>query len=536
MPSLSRRFSPQRLWGIIRKVYRELSLGTSPISRIPDELLVLILKFAMQEMTGSLFDGTAPHAPIGTFKRQRWSDLTLVCRHWRVVMLNTRFFWCNIEFCTYARSKLLMERSGRGIIDVAYTETIPQALTAERNEFIDLLFENIDRIRGLYLSGPCARKLLRDVVPSSTAPALEMLYLQVYDFVHEPLARNLLHDKFFADVTKLRMINLGGVTVLPTSAIFCSNVTNLSLDSYDIPVIDRFSISEAIAALNKMPRLETLTLKNMLTGIESPESEPVALPHLTHLTVHAGSVSQCTAFTHHITFPSSTIVRCHCRCRTPNDPASSLSFLQRSRSFSAFHIACSGNYLSLCGHTSRISDEKNPAPGALIVTLGMANPPPHDTPILASNVLSLLTPSLSDVRTLTVDTCESSYDWAPVLAPFYMVEEISIRGNAWQALVDALPMAVRTMEPGEQGQGPWCPMLRTLSFDHCANGSHKHDPCLQLAPMSFGALAVVLDIRRHRGAPALLDKVVFDGEVVETRDLRALKVVREGVTWRYVLG
>ncbi|TFY56970.1 hypothetical protein EVG20_g8725 [Dentipellis fragilis] len=532
MPSLSQRFFPQRLWGIIRKVYLELSSDTSPISRIPDELLVLILEIAMQEMTGSFFDGTASQAPIGTFKCQHWPDLALVCRRWHIVMLNTQSFWCNIEFCTYARSQLLIERSGRGIIDIAYTEAIPQALTAERDEFLNRVFDNIGRTRGLYLSGPCARKLLRDVVPFSTAPALEMLYLQVYDFVHEPLARNPLYDGFFSNIGKLRAVNLGGVTVLPTSAIFCSNVTNLSLDSYDIPVINRLSISEVITALNKMPNLETLTLKNMLSGDESPESEPVDLPHLTHLTIHTDSVSQCSAFTHHVALPPSAIIRCHCRCRTPNDPASSVSILRHSRSFSVFRVACTGNYLSICGHTSRSSDEKSPAPGTLIITLSIANLPLLDIPVVAANVLNLLSQSLLDMRTLIIDTCESSYDWAPVLIPFHMVEEIFVRGAAWQAIVDALPMAVRTMDPNGQGLGPWCPMLHKLSFSHCASSSHNHDPCLQLNPMSFGALAVLLDIRRHRGAPVLLNKVVFDGQVVETRDLRCLKVMKEGAKWR----
>ncbi|TFY66617.1 hypothetical protein EVG20_g4470 [Dentipellis fragilis] len=540
-----RRLLPQRFQSIIRKRSDKPKLAPAsdanasvpPVSRIPDEILVCILEIAKYLIDPSFFEtgGDGFLDPlVGKFTVQRWPDLALVCRRWRTLIFNTQSFWCNIEFCTYAWSRLLIERSGSANISIAYTETPQQALTGERNEFlVDVVFDNIERTSRLCLTGLCVRELLQQPAPLARAPALEMLHLQLFELDFAS-SKTTFPDHFVSNISKLRSVHLSGVTVSPTSVIFSSNVTKLWLDSYNHPLVDRIPIREMVSALKKMPRLETLTIKNMLSGDSNdPISEPADLPHLTNLILHTNSLSLCCHFTYRLVLPPSTIVSCDCHCETAEDPALLVPILQCSRPFSVFRIACADSYVTLSGRISGEPDQQKPTPSTFILSLDLISLPSPHLPIATGNALNLLLESLQHVRLLTIDTCDADYDWVPVLTPFSLVEEISIRGYAWQAFTEGLaspaPDSTTAQDPS-----PPCPAVRKLGFIHCPKTSsdHDHDVGPEFHSKFFEALATILDARGARGSG--VDEVVLDDQPIEMGELRRMKAVKRGEKWSYV--
>ncbi|KAA1477601.1 hypothetical protein DENSPDRAFT_844766 [Dentipellis sp. KUC8613] len=539
-----RRLLTRRIQNIIHKRSDEpklapesnvnTSLTTSPITRIPDEILIRILEVAKQLIDPSFFEtgkDTLLDPLFGKFTVPRWPALALVCRHWRALILNTQSFWSSIEFCSYAWSRLSIERSGSAAIDIAYTETSQQVLTAERNDFlVDVVFDNMERTRRLCLTGFCVRELFRQPALLARAPALEMLHLQLYE-LDLTASKTILPDSFFPNVSKLSSIFLCGITVPPTSVVFSSNVTKLWLDSYNRPTVDRFPIREMISALKKMPRLETLTIRDMLSSDGGDrDSEPADLPHLTTLTLATDALSLFCHFTSRLVLPPSAIIRCDCHCQTLENSASFVPILSRPRSFSAFRIACRDSFVTLTGSTSGDPDERKPTPGTFILSLDLLSLAPEHLPTIATGALNLLLDSLQHVRTLTVDTCEADLDWAPILTPFSRVEEICIRGYAWRVLVDGLAPPVQDPVMAQEPLLP-CPAVRRLRFVHCvkASSDHDHDVGPEFHSGIFERIAAVVDARGSR-----VSEVVLDDQPVGTDELRKLKAVREGGAWTYV--
>ncbi|KAA1477567.1 hypothetical protein DENSPDRAFT_885210 [Dentipellis sp. KUC8613] len=265
------------------------SSETPPISRLPDDLLLLILESTKRATDTDTDTDTKAHlrleaAPAGLVLR--WLVLLLVCRRWHALIRNTYAFWRDISFCSYARAQLCLARSGGASIDVSYADSV-EMCAAEKDspDTLRLLMDNIGRTRSLWLAGPCVQRFMCEVAPSpGAAPVLEELQLQVCDLFDMPSAGyGILSDAFLTNPSRLHTIAISYVGVRPTSSVFAGNVTSLSLQSYNLPGVGWFTIPEMLAALQKMPRIETLSLSYMLRWGDDDGSSGSAGVHLPQL-------------------------------------------------------------------------------------------------------------------------------------------------------------------------------------------------------------------------------------------------------------
>ncbi|TFY70733.1 hypothetical protein EVG20_g2268 [Dentipellis fragilis] len=509
------------------------------ISRLPNELLVHILEFAKQAMEDRIPELHLQGPPAG-IPSHSWLNITLVCRHWRTIILTTPSFWCNIEFCSYQATKLRIERSGAANIEISYSDSYLEPRIPDRDEILRLLFANIERACSLWLFGTCAREFLQEVAPYRNAPALEVLRLQfceLYGLADWHNKSDTFCEAFISDTSKLRRVDLGGINVLPTSRIFSSNITSLFLNSYDLPHVKKFTFPTMISLLQKMPRLEALTLKIMLQGNDSV-SESVRLPLLKYLHLSTLSYIQICSFMQHLELPPSTTIVCRCWCNSPEDLMSSLPALPQRRPFSGFRVSYSGTKMDLHGYfdSSRPNDsEEHAAPGAFSLQIRALFLPSVRVPALIHNLLRPINDSLTCVNKLAVIFSDApiAFDWTPLFRPFDAVDEISICGSSTEWHLFALALAKTVPVPSsEEDLRFMCPRLRALSFAECVCEWHTSTKSKsKLHPKFFDVLANALEMRRaHSGR---MDEVTIGKEIVQVGEIRALKLKagRWGTKW-----
>ncbi|TFY70735.1 hypothetical protein EVG20_g2267 [Dentipellis fragilis] len=505
--SLRRLFSPKQLRAVLNKKSPPLPPPPPPdfvsenpetpcislISRLPNELLILVLELAKEAMETRISELRFNSTPAGITSHP-WLALTLVCRHWRTLILTTQSFWRVVEFCSYQATRLRIERSGSASIEVGHSDNSLEPNIPDRDKILSLLFANVERARCLCFFGPCARRFLQEVAPYRITPALEVLRLQCSD------TSDVLCDAFISDVSKLCIVDLGGIYALPTSRVFSSSVTSLSLSSHNLWNFERFTFPTMISILQRMPKLEELVLDNMLQG-DSCVSEPVHLPRLETFRLNTHSFTQIGSFMQHLELPSSTSIFCRACCHRREDAVSSVSALVHPRSFSRFHISYTGTEIGLYGHfgTSCPDDDKeHTAVGSFSLHIQVQFLQPSHIPVIIFDLLSLLNISLTCVRKLTVVACDSwtSFDWAPLLTPFDAVEEISIRGSRakWPLFVPALAKTV-PVSSSEEDLRFLCPHLRLLGFVQCTCSWHTCATS-QLNPTFLDRLADALEMRR----------------------------------------
>ncbi|KAA1477568.1 hypothetical protein DENSPDRAFT_613546 [Dentipellis sp. KUC8613] len=484
-----------------------------PISRLPNEILILILEFAKQAMETRISKLHFNSTPAGITSHP-WLALTLVCQRWRTLILNTQSFWRTIEFCSFRATQVLLERSGGASIEVGYSDNFLEPQSPEREQILCLLFDNVERARSLWFFGPCARRFLQTVAPVHDAPALEVLRLQLND------TSETLCDNFISDTSKLRRVELGGINVLPSSRVFASNVTSLSLNSLSTLNFERFSFATMFSILQKMPQLEELALDDMLHDSDGGTCEPLCLPRLKTFRFNTHSLAQNGRFMQYLELPSSTCIFCRVRCLRREDAVSSLSALVHPRPFSRFHVSYTGAEIGLYGH-SETPQHPDDTTGSFSLHVQVQFMRPFHIPVILSNLLSLLSPSLARVRRLTVGACDSrtGFDWAPLLTRFAAVTELSVRGACakWSLFVPALTYPVPVPVPVSVREGPQflCPRLRVLGFVQCTCSWHT---CARsrLDPEFPQRIAAALEMRRAQsGAQSrIVVRLTVGGETV----------------------
>ncbi|KAA1477569.1 hypothetical protein DENSPDRAFT_613572 [Dentipellis sp. KUC8613] len=507
----------------------EAAARVSFISRLPNELLLHILEFVKRDAEFRIPDLHIQGPPAGIASHV-WINLTLVCRKWHTLILTTQSFWRVIESCSYQATKVHIERSGNTEIEISYSDSYLEADISNRDATLSLLFANIERARSLWLFGTCSRRFLREVAPYRATPALQFLRLQIcepYKFSGLQDKSDHLCDAFISDVSKLRGVDLGGINVTPTSRIFSRTLTSLSLESFNLPHVGRFTFSTMVSLLQKMPNLEALTLKNMLRG-DNDVLEPLRLPLLRKFHLCTFSYVQICSFMQHLELPPSTNITCRCWCNTPEDLVSSLPALPRPRPFSKFHISCTGSEVGLHGRFDPIQPTGRQLPassGTFSLHIWAEFFQSVHVPALILSLLRPLNDSLTCVNKLSVMAVgtPTNFDWAPLFRPFDAVDEISIRGASteWHLFAHALAKTV-PVPSSEEDLRFMCPRLRALSFaEHVCEWHTAAKSKVQLHPTFFDALANALEMRRAYGGR--VSEVTIGEEIVQVGKIRTMK-------------
>lgn len=225
-----------------------------------------------------------------------WASVTHVCRHWRLVAIDSSCLWTDVVFnCgrAWAEKMFCRSRATPLVLDI----TLP--LYSPSNDETDwlpcLLAAQTHRIKRLALRGsPVAIHAVAEHL-TAPAPILEDLRIKPthYIFGEVPLK---LPQKLFAGCTpRLRSVFVR-YCALPPNWPLLRDLTALSVwfpKPFDTRAVTRCSspfqsMEELLGTLDASPALETLILSHCLPHIsddERPSSPHVAHPRLTSINI-----------------------------------------------------------------------------------------------------------------------------------------------------------------------------------------------------------------------------------------------------------
>ncbi|KAI0042727.1 hypothetical protein FA95DRAFT_1564013 [Auriscalpium vulgare] len=168
-----------------------------------------------------------------------------------------------------------------------------------------LPFDTLEHVRSIQMSRSAFNGNTTDIsrLLSTPAPALE-----VFSFIN--MSGYLPREALFANCApRLRHLTIYGARLLPLS-LFSPNLVNLVISHVFLKRPE--SLSEFIAALQRLSRIEMLTLVGCLHPFSSAPQAPAPsqlakLPTLSCLTIE-GTVPQCLGFLRHVQTPDTIVL------------------------------------------------------------------------------------------------------------------------------------------------------------------------------------------------------------------------------------
>ncbi|KAK6992256.1 F-box domain-containing protein [Favolaschia claudopus] len=279
----------------------------SLIGRLPPEMLSRVFMFCQRD--GHLWIREVSH----------------ICRYWREVAIGCPNLWSCISLTPSRWAKEMLHRSKMAPLSIK--ANLAYRVTQSHPIFSSLL-GHLSRIRELdvHAGGDSISELL-DLTES--APCLQSLILNG-NSVHGyqlPDEQRVLEPNFLnGDTPRLRRLELTRFTLPPNSPLL-SNLFHLKLHS--VPSLARLAVPELVAALEKMPELETLDLDNALPPVTPDEytistSPPrLSLPRLKRIVLGNAMTLQCADILNHLSFAGSlspTIrISCVSSMSSPNE-------------------------------------------------------------------------------------------------------------------------------------------------------------------------------------------------------------------------
>ncbi|KDR80739.1 hypothetical protein GALMADRAFT_222340 [Galerina marginata CBS 339.88] len=273
----------------------------APISRLPPEMLCKIFDFTSRDETrGSL----------------HWIKVSHVCHAWRNIAVNSPSLWTNLPVTNARWTEEMLSRSKMAGLTVK-----ADFLYSYRKSFdatVASALQHTLRIQHLSLSNGNAgviQKLLSGLPKS--APRLESLCVHVthqrpmYVGASKPDEICELPETVLSGVDCLRRLEVTRCKVNWNSHRW-SFLTYLKI--HDAPLAFRLTRTQLVAALKRMPLLESLDLQETLlvTGDSEQPLEKIFLAHLAMLTI-ASSTPQVQMFLKSILFLPTVILTVICK-------------------------------------------------------------------------------------------------------------------------------------------------------------------------------------------------------------------------------
>ncbi|KAI0045415.1 hypothetical protein FA95DRAFT_125028 [Auriscalpium vulgare] len=282
---------------------------SAPILRLPPKLIVPIFSYfangVLSERVPSM-----DHLPVTV----PWVRLTWVCQRWRHIILSSPTLWCDIVWPLspqWAREMLV--RSQRHPLSISYGHKAPGNEAPEHGAPASSQgwvppFDTLEQVRSMHIHFDAAGDYSQ--LLSTPAPILEVAFMDI--------PGDLPREALFANCApRLRNLTIRGARVSPLSSFlpFLPNIVSLDIGYIEEPP----SLPEFIAALQRLKRVETLTLAKCLHHFSCAPASPAAsqvarLPSLNLLDLD-GTVSECVGFLRHVQTPDTACL--HIGASTP---------------------------------------------------------------------------------------------------------------------------------------------------------------------------------------------------------------------------
>jgi F-box-like len=297
------------------RAWKERHNTLSFIARLPSEVLSTIFGHVAAAVYHSTF-----HSNLD------WITVTHVCTYWRRTALDCPSLWTTIPFSKFRWAMEMLKRS----------KTAPLTILANINgrdyrhmDLVQSVIANISRIQKLSLiqnhhsfrNDDSLEKILTQLV--KPAPLLEKFSVV---FMHRTSDHiTMLPEGIFSgEVPRLQEVELRNCALAWDGPLLCA-LTTLKISF--VPLSARPSMDQLIAALSRMPDLETLELCDILpvqTSLSAAASETgseliVSLPHLTRLHIESDA-PEAAFLLNHLVYPPTISITLICTlwCNSSN--------------------------------------------------------------------------------------------------------------------------------------------------------------------------------------------------------------------------
>lgn len=261
----------------IIKLQRTLN-SLTPAGSLPPELLVKIFSFCAPSPALELYRVPDPY---------RWIHLTHVCHYWRMIGLTSVELWTFVAPHHAEHASELLKRSKEMLIKVQ-----ARCDQSAHLSYLPILLRQLPRMEALsVLANYRAHQL---AIPPTFAPHLKTITL-VASKGSEPLPRFLYN----ISTTSLRNLVLCGWEFSWKCSIFRPTITRLAVSAGNQRRLSAFSSPNVwermFEALESLPLLESLDIKNLLPPTLTSANRQIILPNVSslHLT---DTVCSCIFF------------------------------------------------------------------------------------------------------------------------------------------------------------------------------------------------------------------------------------------------
>ncbi|KAG2344018.1 hypothetical protein BDR05DRAFT_1059277 [Suillus weaverae] len=275
------------------RILRSRSNDRVPVSRLPDEILLMIFNHIEEEKRLNGFDsdddetyaiGDAPACLV----------VTHVCRYWRKVALECPTLWTLIRCTPPLWLDVMLERSQKAPLVVSYSAFSISLLEG----CMDKVLLHLPRIKHLELrvfEFDTFRTPVMDLLSSQPAPMLEKFKFVLYSFGGLPTTVSTSNTIFQGQAPLLQHLDVFIGNRIWSSCIF-GGIRTLRVARPPLP--------DLLSTLRCMPTLEQLTLVSGLSrSAQLIPSNKVPLPRLKSIALSGISLKIAVSILAHLALP-----------------------------------------------------------------------------------------------------------------------------------------------------------------------------------------------------------------------------------------
>ncbi|KAG1769509.1 hypothetical protein EV702DRAFT_1282027 [Suillus placidus] len=272
------------------RVLRSRSNGRVPVSRLPDEILLMVFKDIEEEKRLDGYDSDDDETDDRVGDAPACLVVTHVCRHWRKIALECPTLWTLIRSTPPLWLDVVLERSQKAPLVVSYTAFSISVL----EDCMDKVLLHLPRIKHLELRvSEYEVAHVMDLLSSQPAPMLEKFKFFLYNSL--PTTVSTPNTIFQGQAPLLRHLDVFISDRIWSSCIFGGLRT--------LRVV-RPSLPDLLSALRCMPTLEQLSLVYGLSRSVQPiPFNKVPLARLKSITVDGISLQNAVSLLAHLALP-----------------------------------------------------------------------------------------------------------------------------------------------------------------------------------------------------------------------------------------